>query len=117
MASTPTPRRPAATRPRPQRAGDSFGRVFLTEMFVNMALVILILVTTAIGLGVGGAFGDEVAPLTGVVVGAARRLRDRALALRPPARAEPVDQPAAATSATTSSAHPQLRVTPAPPCP
>ena len=51
---------------------------------VNMALVVLILVTTAIGLGVGDAFGDEVAPLSGGRR-CARRLRDRALALRPPA--------------------------------
>ena len=58
-ASTAPARRPA------QPAGDSFGRVFLTEMFVNMALVTVILVTTAIGLGIGGAFGEEAAPLTG----------------------------------------------------
>ncbi len=70
---TPTPNptpAPAPAEPTAQPAGDSFGRVFLTEMFVNMALVTLILVTTAIGLGVGGAFGDEAAPLTGIVLGA-----------------------------------------------
>ncbi len=39
-------------------------------MFVNMALVTLILVTTAVGLGIGGAFGEEAAPLTGLFVGA-----------------------------------------------
>jgi uncharacterized protein (DUF952 family) len=61
---------PASTsQPRPVAGTDSFGRIFLTEMLVNMFLVVLILVTTAIGLGVGSAFGEEVAPLTGVVVG------------------------------------------------
>ncbi len=50
--------------------GESFGRIFLTEMYFNMALVVLIMVTTVAGLGVGSAFGDEVAPLTGAVVGA-----------------------------------------------
>ncbi len=60
---------PSATGVTPGR-GDTFGRIFLTEMLVNMALVILILVTTAVGLGIGGAFGDNLAPLTGIVLGA-----------------------------------------------
>lgn len=58
------------SKPQPITPGDSFSRVFLTEMFVNMMLVVLILVTTATGLGVGSVFGEEVAPLVGVVVGA-----------------------------------------------
>ena len=61
-----TPTTTAQPKPAP---GESFGRTFLTEMFVNMALVVLILVTTSIGLGVGNAFGDEIAPLVGVVAG------------------------------------------------
>jgi uncharacterized protein (DUF952 family) len=65
-SATTTPTTAARPKPAP---GDSFGRTFLTEMFVNMALVVLILVTTSIGLGVGNAFGDEVAPLVGVVAG------------------------------------------------
>lgn len=65
-AAGAAPAAPAATTGPP----ETFGRFFLAEMFVNMALVSLILVTTAVGLGVGGAFGDEIAPLTGVVVGA-----------------------------------------------
>jgi uncharacterized protein (DUF952 family) len=60
-----------SAQPAPQpRSGDTFGRVFLREMYVNMALVILILVTTAIGLAIGSAFGDEVPPLIGVAAGA-----------------------------------------------
>jgi uncharacterized protein (DUF952 family) len=49
---------------------DSFGRVFLTEMFFNMALVILILLTTAAGLAAGNAIGGEVVPFVGVAAGA-----------------------------------------------
>ena len=72
----PTPgTSPAGSAPAPTAAagressGDSFSRVFLTEMFFNVMLVILILVTTSIGLAVGGALGDEIAPLTGIVLG------------------------------------------------
>ena len=83
-AAAAAPASPPRAQPVPR--GDSFGRVFLTEMFVNMALVVLIMVTTSIGLSVGSAFGDEVAPLIGVVVGVVARLRDRALALRPPSQ-------------------------------
>jgi uncharacterized protein (DUF952 family) len=68
--ATTTPTTPTTTAQQKPTPGDSFGRTFLTEMFVNMALVVLILVTTSIGLGVGNAFGDEVAPLVGVVAGA-----------------------------------------------
>ncbi len=65
------PAQPAAARSAPAPGpGDTFGRMFLREMYVNMALVILILVATGIGLAVGSVFGDEVAPLTGVVLGA-----------------------------------------------
>jgi len=60
---------PASDRPPPAGSGDSFGRVFLTEMFVNMALVMLILVATAIGLTVGSALGDDGAPLVGLALG------------------------------------------------
>jgi len=71
VKALPVPARGSAPpAQRAQPTGDSFGRVFLTEMFVNMALVTLILVTTAIGLAIGGAIGDEAAPLTGIVVGA-----------------------------------------------
>ncbi len=49
--------------------GDSFGRTFLREMLVNMALVTLIMVTSAIGMTVGDAFGDELAPLVGLAAG------------------------------------------------
>jgi uncharacterized protein (DUF952 family) len=66
-----TPTTPTTTAQPKPTPGESFGRTFLTEMFVNMALVVLILVTTSIGLGVGNAFGDEVAPLVGVVAGVA----------------------------------------------
>ena len=71
VKALPVPGRAAPTAPRQARptSGESFGQVFLTEMLVNMALVVLILVTTAIGLGVGSAFGDEAAPLTGGAVG------------------------------------------------
>ena len=70
VKALPVPTRGSAQARPAQPAGDSFGRMFLTEMFVNMALVALILVTTAVGLGIGGAFGEEAAPLTGLVVGA-----------------------------------------------
>ncbi|MDZ5620810.1 DUF952 domain-containing protein [Nocardioides sp. HM23] len=60
---------PAGSRQARPTSSESFGRTFLTEMLVNMALVVLILVTTAIGLGVGNALGDEVARLVGVAVG------------------------------------------------
>ncbi len=72
VKAMPVPAR-GSSRSGPARVaapGDTFGRVFLREMFVNMALVVLILVTTAIGLGLGNAFGDEVAPLIGAAVGA-----------------------------------------------
>jgi uncharacterized protein (DUF952 family) len=70
VKAMPVPARGSSPpKPQPVTPGDSFGRIFLTEMFVNMFLVVLILVTTAIGLGVGSAFGGEVAPLTGVVLG------------------------------------------------
>lgn len=62
---------PPAPAPRPQSTGESFSRVFLSEMFVNMGLTSLILVATVIGLAVGGAFGDEVAPLIGAAIGLA----------------------------------------------
>ena len=69
-APTPAPATTPATTPAPlPRTADSFGRVFLTEMFFNMALVTLILITTAVGLAVGNAFGDEVAPLIGMATG------------------------------------------------
>jgi hypothetical protein len=38
-------------------------------MFVNMALVVLILVAALVGLAIGGAFGDTIAPLVGLAVG------------------------------------------------
>lgn len=55
--------RPAAV------SGDSFGRFFLNEMLVNMALVVLILLATAAGLGAGNAIGGDVAPFAGLVTG------------------------------------------------
>lgn len=53
------------------RSSESFGTLFLREMFFNVALVSLILVATTIGLAVGGAVGEEVAALVGLLAGAA----------------------------------------------
>lgn len=67
-APAPAPAPEARPAPAPQQT-DSFGRIFLAEVFFNMVLVILILVAASIGLAVGGTLGDEVAPLVGLVVG------------------------------------------------
>jgi uncharacterized protein (DUF952 family) len=68
-AAPAAPPPPAPTVPAPAAPWDSFGRIFLTEMFVNMALVVLILVAALVGLAIGGAFGDTIAPLVGLAVG------------------------------------------------
>gem|GEM_PF-213394 len=70
-ASRTAPPPPSDPRPRQARpaTSDSFGRLFLTEMFVNMALVILIIVTTTIGLVAGTALGGDLALAAGLVLG------------------------------------------------
>jgi len=60
---------PAGASTRPAASSDSFGRVFLTEMLLNMALVVLILLATAAGLATGNAVGGTVAPFAGLVAG------------------------------------------------
>lgn len=71
-APEPAAPEPAPSPPAPAAAGtDSFGRIFLTEMFVNMALVVLVLVTTGVGVALGGATDDDVATVTGLVIGLA----------------------------------------------
>lgn len=68
----PVPARGAATSDPPAATGPSepFGTLYLREMFFNVTLVVLILAATAIGLGIGGAIGEEVPALVGLVAGA-----------------------------------------------
>lgn len=68
------PSRPstAATGPSPARSsrpGESFGRVFFTEMFFNAALLVLVLAAGSIGMLAGAQLGDAVAPVVGAVAG------------------------------------------------
>lgn len=63
----PAPAAPAAPgAPAPE---GSFGRYFLWEMFRNMTLVVLVMVCVMIGFAISTAFGDDVAPLVGIVAG------------------------------------------------
>ena len=59
------PAAPAAT----ERPTGTFGGDFLWEMFRNMTLLVLVMVCIMIGYAVSTAFGDDVAPMIGIVVG------------------------------------------------
>ncbi|WP_183094801.1 DUF952 domain-containing protein [Nocardioides stalactiti] len=68
-ATTPSPEpTPGAVAPAPTPDG-SFGRFFLEEMFRNMTLVLLVMATTLLGFAAGSAFGSDVAPAVGILVG------------------------------------------------
>jgi len=49
----------------------SFASIFFREMFGNALLICLVLVAGLVGLWIGDAFGDEVAPLAGGLCGIA----------------------------------------------
>jgi uncharacterized protein (DUF952 family) len=53
----------------PARPAGSFGSYFLREMYRNMTLVLLVMVCVMLGFAISTAFGDQVAPVIGIVLG------------------------------------------------
>lgn len=60
---------PAVVPDEPARPTESFGRLYFREMAFNMALILLVMAVTTVGIGVGHLVHEENGPGVGALVG------------------------------------------------